>query len=158
MRPIPGLDGYFASEDGSIWTDRRGQLRKRIPWEGKGGYLVLNLQIALGVRKEFRVHRLIAETFLGLCPDGKETRHLDGNKKNNSLDNLVWGTKKENGRDSARLGVTRGSKNGRARLTESQVRTIKSINKTYQELADQFDVSLATIGMIRTGRNWGHLI
>lgn len=42
-----------------------------------------------------RVHRLVQETFQGPCPDGLETRHLDGNEINNQNCNLKYGTRSE---------------------------------------------------------------
>lgn len=43
-----------------------------------------------------KVHRLIAEAFISK-PDGKtEVNHKDGNKLNNSINNLEWVTRQEN--------------------------------------------------------------
>lgn len=51
------------------------------------------------VRKLFKIHRLVLETFIGPKPRDRETRHLDGNPHNNRLDNLIYGTHLENMRD-----------------------------------------------------------
>jgi hypothetical protein len=46
--------------------------------------------------KTYALHRLIAFTFIE-NPDNKEqVNHIDGNKLNNSIDNLEWVTNKEN--------------------------------------------------------------
>lgn len=42
-----------------------------------------------------RIHRLLAQTFLGDIP-GQLVRHLDGNPLNNRLENLAWGTAQDN--------------------------------------------------------------
>ena len=41
-----------------------------------------------------RVHKLIAETFLGMHP-GMDVKHKDRNRSNNHVDNLEWCTRKE---------------------------------------------------------------
>jgi len=53
------------------------------------------------------VHRLVLETFVGPCPPGMECRHFpDDDKRNNRLDNLQWGTPKENAQDKIIHGTT----------------------------------------------------
>ena len=42
-----------------------------------------------------RVHHLVLETFVGFRPEGKETRHINGNPLDNRLCNLVWGDRFE---------------------------------------------------------------
>lgn len=109
-KDIPGFEGvYQASTLGRIRSlDRtiiRGASRRRGPHEAKlkgkilaqatgvQGYQV----VPLG--KEFpscRVHQLIAKTFIK-NPEGKPMiNHIDGNVKNNQVDNLEWCTNKEN--------------------------------------------------------------
>ena len=47
--------------------------------------------------RRFRVHRLIAITFLGLPQEGKrEVNHKDGNKFNNVVSNLEWVSRSSN--------------------------------------------------------------
>lgn len=50
------------------------------------------------------VHRAVLQAFVGPCPDGMECRHLDGNPRNNYLENLAWGTPVENRADVIRHG------------------------------------------------------
>lgn len=46
--------------------------------------------------KVIRIHRLVAETFIPNPNNYKEINHIDGNKNNNSVDNLEWCTHKYN--------------------------------------------------------------
>lgn len=60
-----------------------------------GGYI----QYALSKHnriKEFKAHRLVAEAFLPNPGNKREVNHIDGNKHNNSVDNLEWATTSEN--------------------------------------------------------------
>ena len=48
-----------------------------------------------GERKMMGVHRLVLVAFSGHDGVGLECRHLDGNPRNNNIDNLKWGTRLE---------------------------------------------------------------
>ena len=47
-------------------------------------------------KKNYRVHRLVAEAFIGPCPEDKEVNHKDLNKSNNHISNLEYVTRSEN--------------------------------------------------------------
>lgn len=70
------------------------------------------LQIALhkeGKYKYYKVHRLVAQTFIP-NPDNKEqVNHIDGNKQNNCIDNLEWVTGKENMLHASKNGLLKGN-------------------------------------------------
>ena len=59
------------------------------------GYLIVTL-CHEGIRKNKRVHRLLAEAFIDNPSDKAHVNHIDGNKLNNALSNLEWATPKEN--------------------------------------------------------------
>ncbi|WP_407641233.1 HNH endonuclease signature motif containing protein [Aurantiacibacter spongiae] len=75
------------------------------------GYPSVRLTIN-GKRSRLAVHRLVAREYLSPRPSpAHEVRHLDGDKTNNSVENLAWGTTKENAEDRERHGRTsRGQK------------------------------------------------
>lgn len=106
MREIPGRPGYYATEDGSIYSSRTLGCKPRIDGLlhrlktivscGRRPYLRVSIN-----KTKFDVHQLILEAFVGQRPDGRECRHLDGNPLNNCASNLCWGTHKENQQDRA---------------------------------------------------------
>lgn len=124
---IPHNRDYAADRSGNIWSRRvcrknpQGVWIRLNPSVGARGYLLVNLYSEVQPPKSYRVHRLILETFVGPCPVGMEGRHLDGNKQNNHLTNLAWGTPKENGKDRILHGTSlRGERSPHAKLTDQQ--------------------------------------
>lgn len=73
-----------------------------------------------------QVHQLVLEAFVGLCPDGMECRHLNGVRDDNRLENLCWGTRKENQNDKIVHGNSlKGERNPYAKLSNEDVVEIK---------------------------------
>lgn len=70
----------------------------------KNGYLAVKLALAGRTRTTY-VHELVLKAFVGPRPHTEERgeiRHLDGNKTNNNLGNLKYGTVRENVADRMR--------------------------------------------------------
>ena len=66
------------------------------PTDNGNGYLIVSLRRINEKKKNFYVHRLVAEHFLQNPSNLKEINHKDYNKKNNNVENLEWVTRKEN--------------------------------------------------------------
>lgn len=98
-KTIPGYPNYEVSSDGDI--KRNGRYVSQAP--NNGGYLVVRLHHE-GYGRSYLVHRIVLLAFVGPCPDGQEARHLDGDRKGNRIDNLIWGTRSENMYDVVRHG------------------------------------------------------
>lgn len=101
---IPETDGdYWVSDEGQVWSrPRRGTSGGLLtPYWDSEGYLRVSLYT--GERRIGKVHRLMLEAFVG-PDDGRQCRHLDGDRANNRLENLVWGTPSENMKDRVRHG------------------------------------------------------
>ena len=86
------------------------------------GYLCVGLQIDKGVYKKTRVHRMVAMAFLEFqrTEERNEVDHINGNKSDNSVDNLRWCTHKENMNNPVtRRKIRRGVKRYRLQLQNS---------------------------------------
>jgi len=70
-------------------------LRKLKQTKNHYGYLVVNLS-KKGKVKQFKVHRLIAETFISNPLNKRTINHINGIKTDNRLENLEWSTYSEN--------------------------------------------------------------
>jgi hypothetical protein len=53
-----------------------------------------------GANYSTRIHRLVAETFIGEIPKGYQVHHKDGNKQNNNVENLEILSIKEHARET----------------------------------------------------------
>ncbi|MHB0992648.1 MAG: HNH endonuclease [Burkholderiales bacterium] len=88
---IPGFEGsYEANRDGEIRNAK--SLRILKPKFAGAGYR----QVCLGAGSYRYVHRLVALCFLPNPCGFPQVNHLDGDKNNNSAENLEWCNAKEN--------------------------------------------------------------
>ena len=112
-KPICGYEGiYEVSNHGNIRSlDRidfagRHLKGKLFSTKAKGNYITCVLT-KYGEHQTFRIHQLVAETFIP-NPDGKQcVNHKDGNKQNNHVSNLEWCTHSENNRHAFRTGLSK---------------------------------------------------
>lgn len=88
LKDIPGFEGRYA-------VDRNGNVFSYIsnkylnPSKTKDGYLKVSLR-ANNKAYYYRVHKLVAMTYLNNPNNYNEINHKDFNRQNNSLDNLEW--------------------------------------------------------------------
>lgn len=103
------------------------------------------------------VHQLVLLTFVGPCPDGYETRHKNGKPSDNRLENLQYGTPKQNDDDRTAHGTRlRGEHHGRARLTPSDIANIRNDDESYAYLARKYGIAPSHVVRIKKGISWKH--
>lgn len=129
-KPIENFDGdYLISNLGRVYSAPRtvdfGH-RSRIingtvlkPKRHKGGYLCVVLR-----RKDYFVHRLVAEAFIPNPNGYMEVNHIDEDKTNNSVQNLEWCDRKYN----ANYGTIR------KRQSEARAKSFTVMNEETREV------------------------
>lgn len=117
------------------------------------------------------IHRLLAEAFVpNPNPELYDTvNHIDGNRGNNSLDNLEWCTQKQNIQHAWKTGlipsvINSGESNTNSKLTEKDVLEIRAIYVPHSKgefgtkaLSERFGVTAKTIGRIIRKELWKNI-
>lgn len=101
-------------------------------------------------------HRLAYEVWVGPIPDGLHVLHRCDNPPCGEPTHLFLGTQSDNSKDRhakgrTRTGVSRGSLNGCAKLSDEQVAEIRRDVRTQRQIAAEYKVSQRTITKIKRG-------
>ena len=165
-KPVVGYEGLYEvsnlgrvkSHYGKNITGAR--ILRQLP--NANGYLRCRLYKAKRV-KDRAVHSLVLEAFVCKRPtDEHQGAHKNGNRSDNTLENLYWATPLENMRDRDAHGNTAaGTRNGYAKLTDDAVRFIRE-NYNWQKtsrsnsrmLAEKFGVSMHAICEVVRKKTW----
>jgi hypothetical protein len=163
-RAVIGFPGYEISDQGQVKSlprrnlqgaMRRGRILKHdVNW---AGYHLVRLARD-GVKHARLVHRLVLETFTGACPEGLQSRHLNGVRSDNRLCNLEWGTIQENRADQKRHGTgIQGARNPKAVLTEIDVERVLDLRRfglSQAVIGRQIGVHQAHVSKLLRGKHW----
>lgn len=149
------VSGYKVYENSEVISPKG----KKIKWqEDHKGYLFTRIKW-FGQWKGIYLHTLVCIAFHGERPEGMETDHIDGDKKNNHKDNLRWVTKSKNNRNSyLNNRDVSGTRNANSKLTENQVKDIcKHLEDGYDNISNLSRIlgyNRATISAIKNKRQW----
>jgi hypothetical protein len=128
----------------------------------KTGYVLVTMTRPGAIRACKYVHRLVAEAFIGPCPNGMEVCHGDNDRANNASYNLRYDTRSSNALDRHRHGTmnqARGSTHYFAKIDEKMAADIYSACRKFSErhVAKQFCVSRGLVRNVKTGATWKHV-
>lgn len=161
-KPLNQCKDYMISSYGRIKSLKRGREIILKPSYTHDGYVKQAISIN-GKSITYRVHRLVAEHFISNPNNKKTINHIDGNKKNNHVENLEWVDLSEQMIHAYYLGLKKpvqGTLQGNAVLTEEQVREIREIYKPRDKqygmiaLAKKYGVSEPVINRVAHGRSY----
>jgi hypothetical protein len=144
---------YYVDKDGSIHKNGKKISQSKMT----RGYLSVSIYHN-GVFKTHYVHRIVAECYLDNPKNKPLVNHIDGNKLNNSVENLEWVTHKENSQHSVTiLRKEMGERHSRAKVPDHIVLFIKNckennIEPDFQEIASKYSVGVRHIKNIYNGK------
>lgn len=150
---------YYVTDDGRIWSERT---QKYLSAQyDKNGYVKVQMRSTDNKSHRYSVHRLVLENFKPVQGmDKLQVNHKDGNKLNNSLNNLEWTTCKENINHAIENNL-RATINGSAKLTPEQVIEIyrRSWNgENNIKLGKEFGINPDQVGRIKNKKSWEKIL
>lgn len=148
---IPGFEGlYQVSNFGNVKSlnyARKKIIKNLIP-KRSSGYDIVCLS-RHGCMKYAPIHRLVAENFIPNPENKSQVNHIDGNKRNNNVNNLEWVTPRENVKHSIeRLGNNPGD------WSRKRVRCVETgeIFESQIDAANSYHTSQGAIGNSARGQ------
>lgn len=142
---IPGFVGYYIGKNGKVFSINKGYIYEVAVYKNPRGYN----RVKFSDCKHYEVHKLMGITFLEA--ENKIVHHMDSNKLNNELSNLIALTEEEH--EAQHLDNKRS-------LTIEQAEEIRSIyvpgDRKYGQnaLAKLYGVSSTTIYRIVNGKRY----
>ncbi len=163
IKAIPGYPGYFATDEGDIYSTMRTKNnvpKKRKLTRDKDGRPIVNLMQNKKLTSRL-VHRLVLLAFVGECPASMEACHNDGDYLNNHIVNLRWDSRASNEEDKKNHGQTqRGEKNVHSKLKEDDVFRIRELLRrgfSQARIGRMFGITIQSVHLIKTKKNWNWL-
>lgn len=178
-RKVPGIPLLWASNTGKVKSEARDRITTRVrngksqtfnvsypekilsQHKERNGYLYV-ASIIKNTRKKYLVHRLIGMAFVDGYSSELTINHLDGNKLNNSIENLEWATLYENTSHQWRTGLVnlRGENHPSSKLTYQKVKIIREMiakGVSCNAIGVLANINPTIIYRIRDGSAWNDI-
>lgn len=150
---------FRINKKGQLKNIKTGTIIKVHP--DKDGYIRTNIWIN-GIRRNFKIHRMIAIHFIPNPENKPQVNHKDGNKANNSISNLEWCTAGENQRHAIKTGLKCGQPgilHHHRKINENTVYKMFKLAKTKSvtEIAKILNLKHGHVYLILRKKRWQHL-
>lgn len=151
---------YDIYDNGSVFSNQtynKSKPRFLKPSVNKNrGYVYVSLINKDKKRKNWSLHRLIAENFIPNPNKYPCVNHLDGNKLNNDVSNLEWCTYKQNSEHAIKNGLINFFKKneGTLKYTNNQCRQVMDLvnsGMTYKKAGSIFNMPYSTVAHLMRG-------
>jgi hypothetical protein len=115
---IPNFGNYTIFRTGEVYSLYSYKFIKQ--HDDSNGYLIVSLRIN-GVKKNYKVHKLVAKVYLENPNNLPQVNHIDGNKYNNCLSNLEWVSASDNMKHAYNNGLMKKNREKRVLDTETGI-------------------------------------
>lgn len=162
-RWVDGYEGlYMVSDQGRVISAPHGFkdglfLRQKL---SNKGYQMLSLYKD-GKYTHISVHRLVAKAFIPNPQRKEQVNHKDGNKTNNTVQNLEWVTCQENIRhkfDVLHVDTGKGRPSKSRRFTDEQIRAIRADKRKPSVIALDYGVTRQCIRDVQRRRFYKEVV
>jgi len=120
------LQFYTPTKEGKIYSERKNSYMAE--YLGRDGYVHVVATIK-GKAYNFPPHRLVAYYYIHNPDALPVVNHLDGNKLNNSVDNLEWTTHSGNVQHAHATGLIKDRRGANRSFTDEEVMFIRNCRK-----------------------------
>lgn len=128
------------------------------------GYHTISTKIGgrCGTCVVLRVHRMVADAFIPNVDNKPYVNHIDGNKRNNFVENLEWVTQQENMQHASTTGllnIKRGIESNQSKLSIDQVKEIRNNPKiSIRKFAGIFGVGKEAVRRCRVFETYNDIV
>lgn len=130
FRKIKSLDFlYEINENGTIFRNVKSKKQNKIILDmhhSKTGYYTTFCRIK-GVTKRVTIHRVVAECWLGECPERYEVDHIDRNTHNNHYSNLRYVTRSEQMKNRDHTNIARQGTENLRKANKLRMKPVKIV-------------------------------
>lgn len=149
MAKMLTLDDYEITTTGQVINKKTGHILKGQP--NAKGYLRVSIS-----KKLMLIHRLVAEKYIPNPYNLPQVNHKDGNRLNNSVENLEWVSNQQNREHAVKTGLhLSGEACSWSKLDWEKVDFIRSrLEIPNKELGEMFGVSFGAINDVKLYKTW----
>lgn len=146
-------DCYAISNIGNVKNLRTGYILE--PSIRKDGYKSVLLSKD-GKKMSIRIHRLVAQYFLGNSEGKPDVNHINGIKHDNRVENLEWCTKEENMTHASENGLLNMKYNKNILVYDSNTDELLFTFESVKQCANFLDLDLSPIYSVLKGKRNKH--
>ena len=159
IKLIEDSKNYYITVDGKVLNSKNKEMKSDV----SSRYKRVQIYFEDGTTRKELVHRLVAKAFIPNPENKPFVNHIDGNKHNNTVENLEWVTPKENGQHASKSGLLEsysGENHYCSEYTTEQVERIcQMLSEGYRnkDISEIVQVPVGLVSSVRTKASWKHV-